>query len=155
MAITIEELDNKIRLGLENLKYEDNKPCFMSVEDTFTLTPSAGYPYAVFEIDRIGGTKIDTCKNKRNYTFQLQVFRTFQDLQGSEQEKRRKAKKQVAKIVDRLILLYDKNEFLDGLVDNSEVVNFQFWTFTKTNWKDGAGYMVEAEIVLDKLIFIK
>ena len=154
MTIKISELEEKINLGLQNLEFEDGKPCFKAVEDTFTLTPS-GYPYAVAEIDQIGGSKLDSCRNNRNYTFKLQVFRTFEDLGGTDQEKRRKAKKQVAKIVDRLILLYDKNEFLDGLVDSTAIVNFQFWTFTKTNGKDGAGYMVEAEIVLDKLIFIK
>lgn len=36
----IETLEAKILEELQNLKYEDNKPCFTTVEDTFTLTPS-------------------------------------------------------------------------------------------------------------------
>lgn len=152
--ITILELEEKIQSELEALQFEDTKSVFKTVEDTFTLTPS-GYPYAVFEIDKIGGVRFDSCKNERKYTFQLQVFSAFESFQGTEQEKRRIARKQVAKIVDRLIFMFDRDEFLDGLVDNSDIINFQFGTFTKTDGKDGAGYMVEAEIPLDKLIFIK
>lgn len=150
----IETIEDKIKEGLTALQFEDTKVCFNSVEDTFTLTPES-YPYAVFEIDSIGGTRFDNCHNNRIYTFKLQVFRDFASLSGTDQEKRRIARKQVAKIVDRLILLYDKNEFLDGIVDNSAIVNFKFGTYTKADGKDGAGYMVEAEIPLDKLIFIK
>lgn len=129
----IQTIEDKIKEGLEGLQYEDERTCFSGgVEDTFTLKPG-GYPYAVFEIDSIGGSRYDNCHNNRTYTFKLQVFRDFASLTGTEQEKRRIARKQVAKIVDRLILLYDRNEFLDGIVDNSAIVNFKFGTYTKAD----------------------
>jgi len=152
--IMISELVTKIKEGLEALQFEDTKPCFVTVEDTFTLTPT-WYPYAVFEIDQIWGTREDSCNNNRKYTFKIQVYRAFEWLKGTEQEKRTIAREKIANIVDRLIFLYDKNEFLDWIVDNSEIVNFQFWTYSKADWKDWAWYMVQADLVLDKLYFIK
>lgn len=153
--IKIEELGNKIEEALTNLQFEDGKTCLVWVEETYTLTPNAGYPYAVFEIDKIGGERFNSCKNIRKYSFKMQVFSAFSSFDGTEQEKRRTARKQIAKIVDRLILKFDTNEFLDGIVDNSDIIDFQFGTFTNADGKDGAGYMVESEIPLDKLIFIK
>lgn len=152
--MSILELEEKILAGLTGLQFEDETPCFHSVDPTYTLVPE-GYPYASFEIENIGGVRFDSCHNERKYTFKLWVFRDFASLSGTAQEKREVARKQVAKIADRLILLYDKNEFLDGIVDNSEVVDFRFWTYEKTAWKDGAGYMLEATLNFDKLIFIK
>lgn len=75
-----------------------------------------GFPYASFELVDCKWEKLDTCTNIRKYSFWILIF------QETEVASREKAKDILYNIFDKIILAFDSDETLGGLVENSEVV---------------------------------
>jgi len=106
-----------------------NSDLFANVYD-FYVIENDGFPYVAFELSDFEWEKTDTCENKRIWTFKIVIFQELTNMT------RREAKKSLYNITEKVIDMFDKDQFLWWLVDNTEVVAWNMWQYSKEKgWK--------------------
>ena len=126
----ITDIEQKIKQKLEAISD------FSVVYDYFETKPS-WYPYACFEFADFEWSKIDTCTNKRIYTFQLMVFQETSNID------RKEAKGVMYSIIQKVVEAFDSDQYLWWIADNSTVTKWELfdgnmndkweWMFTIIN----------------------
>lgn len=100
---------------------------FVDVYD-YHIIKNEGFPYWSFELLDFEGEVLDTCENKRFWTFKLVIFQEMTNITREE------AKDTLYSIAEKVIELFDKNQFLDWLVDNTEVINWSMDQYADKKW---------------------
>lgn len=105
---------------------------FSYISDTFTITPD-WYPSATFELKSFDGEFLDTCSNRRNFTFNIDILDKV-----TEGRTREDAKRTIYNCLDQII------EKFDGQQDlwNNQIVIWQV-----TNWEMGTFLEGEGQVL--------
>lgn len=88
-------------------------------KDVFTYLNSENtwYPYVGFELIESNGEILDNCSNIRNYSFWLLIFQETPDVW------REKAKNIMYELFEKIILTFESDSTLSGLVDSTEITD--------------------------------
>jgi len=136
----INELNDKI---LEKLQWID---LLQNTYDYFVIQ-NEGFPYASFELAEFDWEFLDSCENKRFWTFKVAIFQELSKL-GREN-----AKQSLYNILEKIIETFDKDSQLWWLAINTEVVKGQLWNYTSDKW--WKMLFLDLNIRVETTLFIK
>lgn len=120
----ITSLEASIKAKLEEINN------FSFISDTFTLTPD-GYPSATFELRSFDGEFLDTCTNRRNFTFNIDILEKV-----SKNRTRADAKTTIYNCLDQIIEKFDGQQDLwNWQIVIWQVTNWEMGTFLEWEWQ--------------------
>lgn len=103
---------------------------FSYISDTFTITPD-GYPAATFELRSFDGEFLDTCSNRRNFTFNIDILDKV-----TEGRTREDAKRTIYNCLDQIIEKFDGQQDLwNNQIVIWQVTNWEMGTFLEGEWQ--------------------
>lgn len=117
------ELETAVKTKLDTISR------FQAVYDHFTLE-TTGYPYASFELSDFDWEYLDTCSNKRQFTFNIVVIQ-----ETNENLTRDAAKNIIYKCLEDIITTFDGDQDLwEWTIVKWDVSRWQMWTFLDKEW---------------------
>lgn len=103
---------------------------FSYISDTFTITPD-WYPSATFELRSFDGEFLDTCSNRRNFTFNIDILDKV-----TEGRTREDAKRTIYNCLDQIIEKFDGQQDLwNNQIVIWQVTNWEMGTFLEGEWQ--------------------